>query len=31
MPKATEKQIFDASKKGIKVIKSENVLLKTIK
>ncbi len=28
MPKATEKQSFDAS---IKVIKSKNVLLKTIK
>ncbi|MNK31434.1 hypothetical protein D3C87_498700 [compost metagenome] len=31
MPKATNRQIFDANKKGITVIKSEKILKKTIK
>ncbi|REC56938.1 hypothetical protein DRF62_01930 [Chryseobacterium piscium] len=31
MPKATNKQIYEASKKGIKVIKTEKALIKAIK
>ncbi|MNY14937.1 hypothetical protein D3C86_1481270 [compost metagenome] len=31
MPKATNRQIFDANKKGITVIKSEKIQKKTIK
>lgn len=31
MPNATDRQIFDASKKGIKIVKTESVLKNLIK